>query len=213
MHAVQFGSTSWLPLLPTLAAAHRVTMIDAIGDVNKSIATKPVTTPAHVVTWLDETLHALRIDQAAVVGMSMGTWRSAHFAMAFPNRIDRLALICPVGLVIDSTATQAGRQRLRQDPWRPIVEQYVMGTIGFHFPLIAARPMRCDLQQLASARIPTLAMIGRNETLHDGPKAAARYRRQLPDARVVLVDNANHLIPVDQPAVVDRLLTDFLNPP
>ena len=56
-------------------------------------------------------------------------------------------------------------------------------------------------------------MIGRNETLHDGPKAAARYRRQLPDARVVLVDNANHLIPVDQPAVVDRLLTDFLNPP
>ena len=34
MHGFQMGSTSWLPLLPTLAAAHKVTMIDAIGQVS-----------------------------------------------------------------------------------------------------------------------------------------------------------------------------------
>src|SRR6185503_11432428 len=64
MHGIQIASTSWLPLLPTLAAAHRVTMIDAIGQVSKSIATKPTTGAADVVAWLDETLHALGIDRA-----------------------------------------------------------------------------------------------------------------------------------------------------
>ena len=99
MHAGQLGSTSWLPLLPTLAAAHRVTMIDAIGQVSKSIATKPITEAAHLVAWLDETLRALGIDRAAMVGMSLGSWIATQYAVAFPDRVDRLALIGPVGLV------------------------------------------------------------------------------------------------------------------
>ena len=96
MHGIQIASTSWLPLLPTLAAAHKVTMIDAIGQVSKSIATKPITEAAHLVAWLDETLRALGIDRAAMVGMSMGAWIATQYAVAFPDRVDRLALICPV---------------------------------------------------------------------------------------------------------------------
>jgi pimeloyl-ACP methyl ester carboxylesterase len=39
---------------------------------------------------------------------------------------------------------------------------------------------------------------------------AAGFRRQLPAARVELVDDANHIITVDQPEVVEQLLADFL---
>ena len=74
-------------------------MIDAIGQVSKSIATKPITETAHLVAWLDETLRTLGIDRAAVVGMSMGTWIAAHYAMAYPERVERSALIAPAGLV------------------------------------------------------------------------------------------------------------------
>ena len=101
------GSDTWLgvgldlglPLLPTLAAAHRVTMIDAIGQVSKSIATKPIHRSGLLVAWLDETLRALGIDPAAMVGISMGAWIATHYALAFPDRVDRLALIAPAGLV------------------------------------------------------------------------------------------------------------------
>jgi len=162
MHGIQIASTSWLPLLPTLAAAHRVTMIDAIGQVSKSIATKPITEAAHLVAWLDETLRALGIDRAAMVGMSMGAWIATQYALAFPDRVDRLALICPVGLVselrlrwllraygglafrsearlesfLDTLVTPAGRGRLRQDPWQLIMQQFVVGMMGFKIPLI-----------------------------------------------------------------------------
>jgi pimeloyl-ACP methyl ester carboxylesterase len=237
VHPLAFSSTSWLPLLSTLAARHRVTMIDAIGDVTKSVASKPITTAAHVVTWLDETLRALTVERAAMVAMSMGTWMTTQYSMAYPGRVDRLALIAPVGLVsgqhlgwtlraayanlvrptrarlesfIDTTATSAGQRRMREDPWRLIVQQYVTGTLGFKKALMAVRPTRCDLQRLASAQIPVLAMIGRDESLHDGPKMAVRFRERLPEARIELIDDANHLIPIDQPEIVEKLLGDFL---
>ena len=162
MHGIQIASTSWLPLLPTLAAAHRVTMIDAIGQVSKSIATKPTTGAADVVAWLDETLHALGIVRAAMVGLSMGSWMATQYALAFPDRVDRLALIGPVGLVsglhlrvlprfseiglrpsqarlelfLEACVTPAGRGRLRQDPWQLIMQQFVVGMLGFKIPLI-----------------------------------------------------------------------------
>jgi pimeloyl-ACP methyl ester carboxylesterase len=225
-------------LLPTLAAAHRVTMIDAVGQVSKSITTKPITEAAHLVVWLDETLRALRIERGAVVGISMGAWIATRYVMALPDRVDRLALICPVGLVsglrlrflvrayglafwrsdarlesfLDTLVTPAGRRRLRQDPWRLIRQQFVVGMMGFTFAIIGAvRPTRCDLGRLAAARIPVLVIIGRDESLHDGPKMAARFRQRLPEARIEIVDDANHIIPVDQPQIVEKLLADFLH--
>ena len=225
-HPLAFSSTSWLPLLPTFAANHSVTMIDAIGDLNKSVARKPITRASHIAAWLDETLSALEIERAAMVAMSMGSWMATQYAMTFPDRVERLALIAPVGLVsgqhlgwllsgyyanylrptearlqtfIGTTATAAGRQRLRQDPWRPIIQQYVTGTIGFHKPILSVRPTRCDLQRLTTGQFPVLVIVGREESLHDGPKAADRFRRRLPHARIELVDEANRLIPVDQP--------------
>jgi pimeloyl-ACP methyl ester carboxylesterase len=163
-------------------------MIDAIGQVSKSIATKPITKAADIVAWLDETLRALGIDRAAMVGLSMGSWMATQYALAFPDRVDRLALIAPAGLVsglhlrfllrvyrlafrpseadvesfFDTVVTPAGRRRLRQEPWRLIRQQCVVGVMGFKFALIGAvRPTRCDLRPLSSARIPVLAISGR----------------------------------------------------
>ncbi|MGB9304228.1 MAG: alpha/beta hydrolase [Mycobacterium sp.] len=238
LHGKSFNATSWLPLLPVLASNYRVTMIDVVGDLTKSIATRPITKASHIVAWLDETLHSLEIERAAWAGMSFGAWMATHYAMAFPSRIDRLALICPAGLVsnqhlgwilraydstsarpsavrlsafMDTMATPAGRQRMRQDPpWRLVREQFINGTLAFKAALIAVRPTRCNLPPLASAQLPVLAIVGRQESLHDGPRMASRLQQQLPAARIELVDDANHIITVDQPEIVERLLADFL---
>src|SRR6185503_5971250 len=93
-----------------------------------------------------------------------------------------------------------------------IMQQCVVGMKGFKFAFIGAvRPTRCDLEPLTVARIPVLVMIGRDESLHDGPKMAARFRQQLPTARIEIVDDANHTIPIDQPRIVEKLLADFLD--
>ncbi|MBW0018159.1 MAG: alpha/beta hydrolase [Mycobacterium sp.] len=237
IHGKSFNATSWLPLLPALSVNYRVTMIDVVGDLTKSIATKPIAKAHHVVAWLDETLRELGIQRAAFSGMSFGAWMASNYAMTFPDRVDRLALLGPAGLAsgqhvgwivrawgasvvhpeerrvqvfLDTMATQSGYRRLREDPWRLIREQFVSGTMGFRHAMVTARPTRCDLSRLASAQFPILAIVGRDESVHDGPKWAARFRQQVPGARVELVDGANHIVPVDQPEIVEQLLADFL---
>ena len=226
----------WVPLLPILVAAHRVTMIDAIGEPGKSIAAKPITSITQITEWLDETLRAVDIERSALVAASRGTLIATHYAMAFPDRVDRLALVGPIGIVsrvrlsklvsalatggvqsterriqslLDATVMPTNRGLLRQEPWRPIMQQFIAGAIGFK-PASGNLPERCDLQRLSSAQIPVLAIIGRDETFHSGPKMATRFRQQLPEARIELVDDANHNLFVDQFDIVVKLLTEFL---
>jgi len=243
LHGSSISSTMWVPLLPVLTATHSVTMIDAIDEAGKSIATKPTTKSAELVAWLDETLLALGIQRSAIVAASRGAWIATHYSTAFPERVDRLALVCPVGIVIglrpsfmvhalptltvwpterrvesflDTMAMPTNRRLLRQEPWQPIMRQFISGAIGFKQALTNARPnpwpMRsdCDLQRLSSARIPVLAIMGRDDALHNGPKAAALFRQQLPKARIELVDDANHMITAEQPEIVEKLLAEFL---
>jgi pimeloyl-ACP methyl ester carboxylesterase len=244
LHGSSISSTMWVPLLPILAATHSVTMIDAIDEAGKSIATKPTTDSAAIVAWLDETLRAVDIQRSAIVAASRGSWIATHYTIAFPERVDRLALVCPVGIVsglrpsflfralptmtvrpteqrvqsfLDTMIMPKNRRLLREEPWRPIMEQFISGAIGFKQSLSNARPhpwplrSDCDLQRLSSARIPFLAIIGRNESLHNGPKTAIRLRQQLPEARIELVDDANHMIMNDQTEIVEKLLADFLH--
>jgi pimeloyl-ACP methyl ester carboxylesterase len=239
LHAKSMSSTMWLPLLPALSSSRRVYMLDAVGDLNKSVARRVLSTPAHVVSWIEDTLDALSVRSTAVVGASIGTWMGAHFAMANPERVERLALICPAGLVsrqhtrwllsalfaagvrptpdrvtvlVDSMAMPSTVPRLREDPWRQVVQQFVQGTPAFRTRFNEARPRPANLDRLAGCTFPTLVLVGRDETLHDGSLMAERFRQRLPSADVVLVEDANHLVFIDQTALVLQRLRQFLEP-
>jgi pimeloyl-ACP methyl ester carboxylesterase len=71
--------------------------------------------------------------------------------------------------------------------------------------------MKYSIDKLAASEIPTLVIVPRDETLHDGPTMAKRFREQLPHAKVELVEDANHLMIIDQPNVVNELLATFLS--
>jgi pimeloyl-ACP methyl ester carboxylesterase len=49
LHGKSTSSTMWLPMLPALTATHHVRMIDAVGDVNKSVPTSVLSSPERVV--------------------------------------------------------------------------------------------------------------------------------------------------------------------
>lgn len=47
-------------------------------------------------------LDALGIAQAAVVGVSLGSWVGAALAVAHPQRVSRLVMVAPAGIVVDA---------------------------------------------------------------------------------------------------------------
>ena len=237
LHGAAISSTMWLPLLPALTASHHVRMLDVVGDINKSVAMGVLSSPARIVEWIDEVVDALGLQRFAFVAASKGTWMATHYAMARPARVERLAMVCPGGIVsrlytrwllmvyltayfrptgakteafIDSMAMEQTRQCLRTDPWRPIVQQLVVGMMTFKTDMRLARHARCNIERLAASGIPVLALIGRDETVHDGATMAARLRQQLPHAQVELIDDANHLVFIDRTDVVTEHLQKFL---
>jgi pimeloyl-ACP methyl ester carboxylesterase len=239
LHGKAMSSTMWLPLLPTLASSHRVHLVDALGDVNKSVARAVLSSPDLVVEWIDETLGALDVERAAMVGASLGAWMAARYTMVHPSRVERLALIGPAGLVsgqharwtagalykvgirptparvtafLDSMAIPSTVPKLREDPWLLVAGQFALGISAYRTNFREPRPVRCDIGPLAASGVPVLVAVGRQETLHDGPLMARRFRERLPDARIELVDDANHALFIDQPEVVEGLLRDFLQP-
>ena len=237
LHGKAISSTMWLPMLPVLTATHYVRMLDVIGDSNKSVATSVLSSPERIVRWIDEVLDTLGIERCALVAASLGTWMATHYALARLERVERLALICPGGIVsslhtrwlvralltgnvrpklakieafVDSMAMEKTRPNLRTDPWRPIVQQLIVGMASFRWNMREPRPVRYNIERLTASGIAVLAVIGRDETLHNGATMAERFRRQVPHARVVLVDDANHLVFIDQPDVVAEQLRKFL---
>lgn len=193
----------WIPLLPTLTALNHVAMLDRVGDLNKSRATTHVASPTRVVDWIDQALDALEIERAAFVALSIGSWMAAHYAMARPHRVERLALMSPVGLVIN-----------QHPKWLAAMADHTAvhhRNAGLPVQSARAAPRPMQAGRLAASRIPVLVVVPRGETLHDGTTMASRFRHQLPHARVELIDNANHVVPIDQPDVVNELLATFLS--
>lgn len=238
LHAMSMGSTMWLPLLPALTASHHVRMLDSVGDVGKSVATGVLSSPACVIQWINEVLDELAVERAAFVAASLGTWMATHYAVARPERVERLALVGPAGIVtsqhtrwlvrafmaarirptrakieafVDSLAMKSTQQKMRTDPWRPIVQQLIVGLETFRRNLHEPRPVRCKIEPLAASGVPVLALVGRDEKLHDGATMARRFRQKLPGAQVRLVDDANHLIFIDQQDLVTKQLGKFLS--
>ncbi|MCK8433199.1 alpha/beta hydrolase [Streptomyces sp. D2-8] len=70
---------------------------------------------------------------------------------------------------------------------------------------------RPKARALATCTVPTLVLLAEQSRAHHPRRAAAAARRLLPGAGVVTLRGASHhSLPTEQPAELNRLLTEFL---
>jgi pimeloyl-ACP methyl ester carboxylesterase len=238
LHGKAMSSTMWLSHLPVLAGSHRVYLVDTVGDMNKSAATVVMASDGDVVRWIDSVLGGLDITEAALVGHSYGAWMATTYAMACPERVERLALLCPAAVFcgvraawiasaiythmirpraetarkfISTAYTPTTGAQLHDSDFGRVIDQYVVGVPRFRGSMREARPSTYNSDALAALTMPVLVVIGADETVCNGPRSAQIAQQRLPDAQVELVADANHCAFADQPAIIDSLLNDFLN--
>jgi pimeloyl-ACP methyl ester carboxylesterase len=94
LHGLGATKASWLPVVPQLAARHRVVAIDLPGF---GASSKP--NGRYDAPWFAERvfglLDALDLDGALVAGNSMGGRIAIEMAMTRPDRVDGIACLCP----------------------------------------------------------------------------------------------------------------------
>jgi len=204
----------WSGFLDDLAETHDVIAPETPGSGN------PDDLAAYDNIWdlllfYDDFMRGLGIEHYDVVGHSFGGMVAAELAAAFPERIGHLVLIDALGLwrddepVCDWVATEPGAlaAMLYANPASPAVSEYnkppadpvekmmaglrkgqAIASAGhFIWPI----PDRGLSRRLYRLTMPTLVVWGKQDRLAP-PVYANMFAEAIPNARIVLIDEAGH---------------------
>lgn len=233
-HALTTDLTLWDSLAAALAEHLTVLRYDTRGH-GATTAPPPPYDFASLVGDLLGLLDALGVERTHFVGLSMGGMIGQHFALAAPQRLDRLVVANSISRVPPETAA-IWQQRIDQAKAEgtaamapATLERWFTAPYRAAHPdvmdriarLIAATPVagyagcaeairRLDItNRLGAVAAPTLVLVGADDP--GTPPAVSRsIAEAIPGARLEIIPSASHLSCVEQEAVFNRLVADFL---
>jgi pimeloyl-ACP methyl ester carboxylesterase len=171
-------------------------------------------------------MDALGIDRATLAGHSMGGAVCLHLALSHPSRVHRLILVGSgarlrvlpsllEGMLSDFPATvedmlgwafsnhadaeliRAGKQEWLENEPRVVHDDFAA----------------CDLfdvmDRLDEIRCPTLVLCG-GEDMLTPPKYASYLAEHIPDATLVIIPQAGHMVMLEQPELVNQAIGAFV---
>ncbi|CAN5607767.1 alpha/beta hydrolase [soil metagenome] len=232
LHSGVCDRRMWEPQWHQLARHHRVIRCDLRGFGETQLPPESFTNANDVVGLLD----VLGIERVSLVGSSLGGLVALEVAASRPERIDKLALLCPAfrGLSPSEDVKRFGEEedalleggdidgatQLNVRTWlgpdasretRALV--YEMQRRAFEIQLAAPETESGTTSALDLAEIdaPTLVLSGGRDLDHF--RSIARHLAEtMPRARHLELEWAAHLPSLERPDEVTTLLLDFLTP-
>ncbi len=97
VHGLGASAEIWMHNVPALAERHCVYVPDLVGF---GLTDKPKVkySPSYLVAFLDDFMKALNINQACLVGMSLGGGLALQYALRFPGKLRKVVLVDAAGL-------------------------------------------------------------------------------------------------------------------
>jgi pimeloyl-ACP methyl ester carboxylesterase len=230
LHGYMATLTMWAPNIAAFSKDYRVYAVDLMGQPGRSRPEEPICNVADFVSWLTATLDALHLARVFLVGMSFGGWLALNYAVAAPQRVRKLVLLSPGGLLpmvrqftvrgmlmvwlpTHPTVNSFFRWLGFTDPaYANVLEMMYLGLKHFRMPLETARVMPAVVsdEALRTMKVPTLLLIGDHEVISDPAAALARARRLIADFEGELVPGCRHDMCSSRHDIVDARVLDFL---
>lgn len=233
LHAFPLHSGMWSRQIEALAATHRVIAPDYRG-LGRSAGSHEASTMALLAGDVRALLAHLRIERAAVVGLSMGGYLALELWRQVPGLFTGLAL-CDTKAGADTAEGAAGRETfakaalaqglhwvadqmapklLKPSPDAAALAE-VRKLIGAGTPVgVAAAQRGMALRPdsgptLTSITCPALVVVGAEDGLTP-PAEAEKLAAGIRGARLARIPGAGHLPNLEQPAAFNEVLTSFL---
>jgi pimeloyl-ACP methyl ester carboxylesterase len=99
LHGAASNAVTWIADVLPLSQHFHVIAPDLPGEVGKSAPFRPSWKDNSYARWLEDVLNVLNVEKAVFVGLSLGGWAALKFAARFPQRVGRMALLAPGGIV------------------------------------------------------------------------------------------------------------------
>ncbi|WP_271408760.1 alpha/beta fold hydrolase [Pseudomonas sp. Q1-7] len=236
IHGVGLNKEMWGGQIVGLAPQFRVIAYDMLGH-GASPRPESGTGLVGYAEQLRELLEYLNLERATVIGFSMGGLVARAFALHFPQHLEGLVIL---NSVFNRSAEQrAGviertRQAAEHGPdanaeaalsrWfsreyqaaNPAQIAAIRQTLASNDPqgylttyeLFATQDMY-RVEDLGSIQVPTLVATGELDP-GSTPDMARQLAQRIPGARVTVLDEQRHMMPVESPRLVNQMLLEFL---
>ncbi len=220
IHGSGSNAAMWIGDAAAYSQYFRVYAVDIPGEPGRSHDVRPdLRTDAHA-EWLYDVFEALGVPTACVLGISLGGWVALKFAAAHPEMVQKLVLLCPAGLgrqklspVFALLLTQLGGKKRAEKAMQKIYDNadipeeamaYIR-LISENFNYYRGAMPRFSAAQLARLTMPVLFIAGENDAMLDTKSAAVRVKRHIPDAQILLLPGAGHVLIHQQPEIMPFL--------
>jgi pimeloyl-ACP methyl ester carboxylesterase len=234
LHAFPLHSGMWTRQISALSARHRVIAPDYRG-LGKSAVPPEASTMELLAQDVRALLQHLRVERAAVAGLSMGGYLAFELYRQAPALFRGIAL-CDTKAGADTDEGRATREQfaktaierglawvademvpklLRPQP-DPAVMKEVRSLISEGTPAGVAAAQRGMAKRpdstptLAAIACPALVVVGAEDTLTP-PAESEKMAKAVKGAKLVKVPHAGHLANVENPAAFDAALGAFVD--
>lgn len=232
LHGALVSRAMWHPQLEAFSRCYRVITCDlpAHGDSGSLLGVGEYTV-AEIARQVSALLDELQIGRLHLCGHSLGGMVAQHLAATQPQRVDKLVLTETAfgtrNSFLERILTGTAFPLLRLSPQRILIAASVRryGSLNHEVAEFVEREMRAYNHHI-SARVmsaafgfagkaalvdikaPTLVLVAsENKQTHVQGRQLARL---IPDARLVIVPQAHHLLNLDNPEVFNDVVLNFL---
>jgi pimeloyl-ACP methyl ester carboxylesterase len=209
LHGAGSNSAMWAADVSKYTRQHRVFAVDLLGEAGKSAPNRPAWDSPAYAEWLDDVLDALHVQTATLVGVSQGGWTALKYATWKPERVGKLVLLSPGGIMPDrlsfvlgaiplSLLGRWGAERITRNlfgdlPVPKEAYEYTRLMVANFRARVGVLPVFTD-EELRRLTMPVLLVMGAQDALRPSARIVARMQALLPHLSAVIIPMAGHVL-------------------
>jgi pimeloyl-ACP methyl ester carboxylesterase len=237
LHGFPFSASMWHEQIEFLEARGIRALAPDLRGLGENGFDGDVATMDDMARDVAARLDESAVNRAMVCGLSMGCYVAFEFISLFRSRVDALILCGPRAQGPDASETRSreaqarralaegmdfalesisskllAQQTLAQKPEvvarvrEMVLSTNPRGAAAAQRGMAARRDYTRDLSEI---EVPTLIIAGREDGVRT-PEDGEFIHRRIGGSKLVVIENAGHLMPMEQPEVFNRVLVDFL---
>ncbi len=235
VHDGNLHSVTWDEQFPVFSKNYRVVRYDRRGYGKSTYPEKPYSN----IEDLAEIFRQLNIERAILMGMSAGGGLAVDFALEHPDRVTGLVLVGAVVSgygYSDHMRTRGGNlspevfsdpakmadYMCHRDPYTFYEDNKEAKERGYAYLMDSLQNYRMDkfrllrgprrpaLPNLKEIKVPALIIVGEYD-IPDCHAHAGATETGIAGSERVIVNNAGHIVPLEQPAIFNEIVLTFLH--
>lgn len=214
VHGTMANSAAWLNEVQQWSKSFRVYAVDIPGDAGLSNPERvPLKSKTYAI-WMKETMDALGISKAFMVGISLGAWIAMSIVVHYSSRVIKLVLLSPAGIGPIKNILLWALPLLLLGSWgqKKVIER-ILGPLAQHSrnqnqilisdmmtaifkhvrPRTEVAPIYSD-NELKSLPMPVLVVVGAKDVTIDTLVVQKRVLDLIPKAEVHCLNEAGHYL-------------------